>query len=357
MNELLLFHAGNRQFGVELPLVRSIQGAKSLCEEPAEGEHEPSDAGLSVQKNADFNNTDCTPPPTWNHSYVRMPDAESPIPIYDLSAILGGSLPSESSENRKVMFVVVQDHPIALKVDRVERVISVEKDRIESLSPVFAGNSLTWFPRVLKQDDNLILLLNPGGILGIEDEYCEDAGDLKEEDDLFQPREMPDEEAFPSRVSDEVSDIRGVENLADTEESEQDLPQTEPAEEAGFSVADIRADEFQPEDMISEEIPEYPDAEILSLSEALQTGDTVYPEIPEEPAAAVVSGLAEKKLPDPKTLENLLTHIVKQEIVSDMILRIFTPHLEEAVEQEIGIVKKIWLKNLKKVRNEKGLSI
>jgi chemotaxis signal transduction protein len=343
MNELLLFHAGNRQFGVDLPLVRSIQGAKSLCEEPADGEHEPSDA----EQKCNF----CTPPPTWNHSYVRMPDAESLIPIYDLSAILGGSLPSESSENRKVMFVVVRDHPIALKVDRVERVISVEKDRIESLSPVFAGNALTWFPRVLKQDDNLILLLNPGGILGIEEEYYEDAGDPKE-DDLFQPQEMPDEVANYSRVSDAVSDIRGVENLADTEESEQDLPQTEPPGEASFSVADIQADEFQPEDMISAEIQEYPDAEILSLSEALQTGETVYPEIPEKPAHAVGFDLAEKKLPDPKTLENLLTHIVKQEIVSDMILRIFTPHLEEAVEQEIGIVKKIWLNKLKKVRND-----
>ncbi|OQX28431.1 MAG: hypothetical protein BWK80_00040 [Desulfobacteraceae bacterium IS3] len=336
MNELLLFHAGNRQFGVALPLVRSIQGAKSLFEEPADGEHEPSDA---------------EPPPRCSHSYVRMPESEFPVPIYDLSAILGGSLPSESSENRKVMFVVVQDHHIALKVDRVERVISVEKDRIELNSPVFAGNALTWFPRVLKHDDNLILLLNPGGILGIKEEYSEDDADLKE-DDLFQHQEMPDEEAFSSQVSDD-EDIRSVENFADKEESEQDFPQTEPTEEASFSVADIQADEFQPEDMISEDIPEYPDAEILSLSEALQTGETVYPEIPEEPAASLVSDLAEKKLPDPKTLENLLTHIVKQEIVSDMILHILTPHLEEAVEQEIGIVKKIWLNKMKKKRNEK----
>ncbi len=343
MNELLLFHAGDRQFGVALSLVRSIQGAKTLCEEPADGEHEPSDAELPVQKKADFNKTVCTPPDV----YVRMPDAESPVPLYDLSAILGGSFYSESSENKKVMFVVVQNHPIALKVDRVERVISVEKDRIESLSPVLGGQALAWFPRVLKQEDNLILLLNPGGILGIEEEYQEE-----DEDDLLQSREISvDEEP------------------AGPEDSEQDLPQTElPGEavsEEQLSLADIRTDDFQPEDSQEDIIdpeckadlhthagePCIPDAEILSLSEAFQTG-----EIPEEAAQAQpgTPGWVKPAFPDdPETLENLLAHIVKQEIMSDMILHIVTPHLEQAVEQEIGMVKKILRKNLKKVRNEK----
>lgn len=314
MNELLLFHAGNRQFGVALPLVRSIQGAKSLFEEPADGEHEPSDAG----QKRNF----CTPPPRCSHSYVRIPEAEFPVPIYDLSAILGDGLPSESSENKKVMFVSVRDHSIALKVDRVERVISVEKDRIESLSPVFRGYALNWFPRVLKQNDSLILLLNPGGILGIEEEYQAD------EDDLSQTEDIPDNEAL--QVPDD-------ESLAVSEESEADWSALRGEEAEQIPVESLRTEEFQPEDLI---YPEIPDPEIPSLSEVFETERPDISPKPEFPT-------------DPEKLESLLSHIVKQEIMSEMILSILTPYMEEAVEQEIGMVKKIWRNNLKKKRKEK----
>lgn len=344
MNELLLFHAGDRQFGVPLPLVKSIQGAKTLCEEPAAEQQELSDAECgSGEQKSDF----CIHPLILSHSYVRMPEAEFPVPIYDLSAILGDASRPEASENKKVMFVSVQDHPLALKVDRVERVISVEKDRIESLSPVLGAHVLAWFPRVLKQEDNLVLLLNPGGILGIEDEYQE-----AEEDDLLQLREISDDE-----------------EPAGPDDSEQNLPQTEPPEEAvseeELSLAEIRTDDFQPEDIIEDITdpeckadvhthagePCIPDAEILSLSEAVRSGDIPEKTIQTQPETP---GWVKPAFPDdPETLENLLTRIVKQEIVSDMILHLLTPYIEQAVEQEIGMVKKIWRKNLRKVRNEK----
>jgi len=154
MKELLLFQVGNRQFGLDLPLVRSIHGASAFFEKQV-------------------NDGDSRVP------MVRFQFED--MPLYDLSAILGEDLcrqemkmgssatsqtqpPSYDPENKKVMLVSVQGSLVALKVDRIERVVSVTSDQIEAISPVFKGTALDWFPRVLKQEKQLILLLNPDGI-------------------------------------------------------------------------------------------------------------------------------------------------------------------------------------------------
>lgn len=156
MKELLLFQVGNRQFGLDLPLVRSIHGARAFFEE------QPEDGDSQV--------------PMVRFQFEDMP-------LYDLSALLGGALSrqkmqwgtdapspvprpndSDDPEHQKVMLVAVQGRLVALRVDRIERVVSVAGDQIEPLSPVFKGPALDWFPRVLRHDNQLILLLNPDGI-------------------------------------------------------------------------------------------------------------------------------------------------------------------------------------------------
>ena len=156
MKELLLFQIGNRQFGLDLPLVRSIHGASAFFEEQVK------DGDSRV--------------PMVRFQFEDMP-------LYDLSVILGEELcrqevkmgssataqtqpspPSYEQENKKVMLVSAQGRLLALKVDRIERVVSASSDQIETLSPIFKGAALDWFPRVLKQDRQLILLLNPEGI-------------------------------------------------------------------------------------------------------------------------------------------------------------------------------------------------
>ena len=60
--------------------------------------------------------------------------------------------------------VKVEEHSIGIIVNRVDQVVSVDNDRIESLSPIFKGASMSCFPNVLKHEDTLILILAPQGI-------------------------------------------------------------------------------------------------------------------------------------------------------------------------------------------------
>jgi len=135
MKELLLFQAGNIQFGLNLPLVKSIHNVNARIEEQA---------GRS-------------------HKLLQVMDGEE-FPLYDLPSILGDVTSSGDPMSQKVILVEAHEHPIALGVDRVERVVSVNSDRIQPLPPIFKGLSLSCFPQVLKHEDELILLLNPEGI-------------------------------------------------------------------------------------------------------------------------------------------------------------------------------------------------
>ncbi len=86
------------------------------------------------------------------------------IPLYDLSLLLSEGSAVSDSDGKRIMLTDIQGHFIAVKADRIENVISVAGDRIEPLPPVFGNPSLICFPRVLKQADTLILLLDIEGI-------------------------------------------------------------------------------------------------------------------------------------------------------------------------------------------------
>ena len=141
MKELLLFQAGNIQFGLDLPLVKSIHSVNARFAEQA---------GRS-------------------HRLVQVMDGEE-FPLYDLPTIFGDVTSSGDPMSQKVILVEAQEHPIALGVDRVERVVSVNSDRIQPLPPIFKGLPLSCFPKVLKHEDELILLLNPEGISDLKPE-------------------------------------------------------------------------------------------------------------------------------------------------------------------------------------------
>ncbi|MBT8357791.1 MAG: chemotaxis protein CheW [Deltaproteobacteria bacterium] len=132
MKELLLFQAGNIQFGLNLPLVKSIQGVNARFAEQA---------GRS-------------------HKLVQVMDGEE-LPLYDLPSILRDKTTSDEPMSQKVILVEAHEHPIALGVDRVKQVVSVSSDHIHPLPRIFNGSSLSCFPQVLKHEDALILLLNP----------------------------------------------------------------------------------------------------------------------------------------------------------------------------------------------------
>lgn len=138
MKELLLFQVGALQFGMELSFVRSIQGAPGI-------------ASKQVEKHDRF------APLTEDHD----------ISMFNLSAILGDENSSGDPENEKLIVVNTQNRPVGLIVESVHRVVKADIDRIEPLPPIFQGPALSCFPRVLKHEDRLILLISPQGIVNI----------------------------------------------------------------------------------------------------------------------------------------------------------------------------------------------
>jgi len=92
------------------------------------------------------------------------------FPLYDLPSILKDETSSGDPIGQKVIMVEAHEHPIALGVDRVERVVSVNSDRIHPLPLIFKGLPLSCFPQVLKHEDELILLFNPEEIENLEPE-------------------------------------------------------------------------------------------------------------------------------------------------------------------------------------------
>jgi chemotaxis signal transduction protein len=139
MKELLLFQAGNIQFGLNLPLVKSIQSVNARLAEQEGG----------------------------GQKLVQVMDGEE-LPIYDLPTILTDEASSVDPMSQKVILVDAHEHPIALGVDRVKQVVSVSSDRIHPLPLIFNGLSQSCFPQVLKHEDGLILLVNPKEIENLE---------------------------------------------------------------------------------------------------------------------------------------------------------------------------------------------
>lgn len=135
MMQLLLFQVGPRPFGIELPWVESIQSVKHIVDERIVGSDSSS----------------------W-----AFDDKQSSL--YDLVSIFEKKNASRDLENEKLIMVKAEEQSIGMIVSRVDQVVSVDNDRIEPLSPIFKGASMSCFPNVLKHDDTLILILAPQGI-------------------------------------------------------------------------------------------------------------------------------------------------------------------------------------------------
>lgn len=135
MKKMLLFQVGTMPYGIDLPRVKSIQSVKHIVDEGAEG----------------------------SNQLTRVFD-DKQASLYDLVSIFEKETACRNSENEKLIMVEAKGHSMGMIVSRVDQVVSVDTDRIKSLSPVFKGASMSCFPKVLKHEDTLILLLAPEGI-------------------------------------------------------------------------------------------------------------------------------------------------------------------------------------------------
>jgi chemotaxis signal transduction protein len=138
MKELLLFQTGAMQLGMDLSSVRSIQSMPGT---------------LSKQ-------------PEKRNLFAPL-TGDQDISLVNLSAILGDKNSSADSGNEKLIVINTQDKPVGLIVERVDRVIKADMDRIEPLSPIFQGPALSCFPKVLKHEGKLVLLLAPQRMVDI----------------------------------------------------------------------------------------------------------------------------------------------------------------------------------------------
>lgn len=134
MKEILLFMTGNKYFGLELPMVRSI--------------HRPSSVMMKYG----------------NQETSYLSDNGDNIPLCDFSMVIGEKTSPELVETKKLMFITVKNRTMALMVDKIERVVPAQSVHIEALPPVFRGKAAEWFPKVFWYDDRPVLLLNPEGM-------------------------------------------------------------------------------------------------------------------------------------------------------------------------------------------------
>ena len=199
MEELLLFQVGAMQLGMELSSVRSIQGATGI-------------ASKQVEK---------------HNRFVPLTEGQDVL-LYNLLALLGNKNSSANSENEKLIVVNAQDRPTGLVVERVHGVIKVGNDRIEPLSPIFQGPALSCFPRVLKHEGRLVLLLAPQGMVDMaqqrqKSQHLRESLNSKNKDDS--PSNLKSADTVISRDHTEVT----LDSFfAKYDHSEQDeLPKTE----------------------------------------------------------------------------------------------------------------------------------
>jgi len=155
-------------------------------------------------------------------------------PLYNLLSILGEEKSSDSRQSEKFIVVKAQDQQVGLIVDRVDRVVTVDSDRIEPLSPIFKGPARSCFPRVLKHEDKLVLLLAPEGIVNIAQETQKPTNLRDGLDSIKQDEARSEARSADTAVSSHHTEVASDPFFAKDDHSEQDefneteLPQSNP---------------------------------------------------------------------------------------------------------------------------------
>ena len=174
MKKMLLFQVGTRPFGIDLSRVKSIQSVKHNVDEGAEGSSQ--------------------------HSRALDGSHDS---LYDLVSIFEKESTSRDFENEKLIMVEAEGQSMGMIVNRVGQVVSIDNDNIEPLSPIFKGASMSCFPKVLKHEDMLVLLLAPEGI----EKVVRETTNLKNMTDISQDGDAsPDAQEIITLVN-EVSPV------------------------------------------------------------------------------------------------------------------------------------------------------
>jgi chemotaxis signal transduction protein len=132
---MLLFQAGTRSYAIDLTFVRSIQSVKFITDEGSKG-------GIP------FGQT----------------QSEEQTALYDLISFFENETVDRDYETEKIVMVEDEGLSMGLIVSRVDNVITVDREKLQPLSPIFREVATSCFPQVLKHEDRFILILAPVGI-------------------------------------------------------------------------------------------------------------------------------------------------------------------------------------------------
>lgn len=135
MKEVLLFQINELLFGIDLPRVRSIHRVGSIF------------GSQDLKADGD----------------VHMIEGEV-MPLYDMSILFSKRMSQIEIQNRKLMLVDTRDACLAMMVDKIGRVVTVDEDKIIPLPPVFKAASLKCFPQLMVSDEDIIPIVSPEGI-------------------------------------------------------------------------------------------------------------------------------------------------------------------------------------------------
>ncbi len=199
----VLFQSGNNEFGINMTQVQSIQPAGTI-----------KDHSGGLQATVEIDNQS--------------------MPLCDLAVLTGSEPSSQNAANKRVLLVTVMGKTMALLVDKVDGVVEESNDQIMDLPPVYKHTAKGLFPKVMRRDDELVLLLDPAGITKyinidetpvtpeINDEPFEKETDSKKPEEVASENTASQETDEHTQLAEEIEDteFHADEPASEIEESE-----------------------------------------------------------------------------------------------------------------------------------------
>ena len=138
MKKMLVFQVGTEQYALDLAYVTGIKSVKHISDERQKSSNSPN-LGKDDERSS----------------------------LYDLISIFDKDTSGRDFENEKLIMVETKSQSLGMIVSRVDKVVSIEPDRIKPLYPIFKGSAMSCFPNILKHEDAIILILAPEGLIKV----------------------------------------------------------------------------------------------------------------------------------------------------------------------------------------------
>ncbi len=138
--QLVTFHVGDEEFGVEILAVREINRMMEITRVP----HAPSFVEGVINLRGQV------------------------IPVVDLRRRFGMP-PREHDRNTRIVVVELSDKVVGFVVDSVSEVLRVPASLVEPPPPIVGGVEREYLEGVVKLEDRLLILLNLQRLLGEEE--------------------------------------------------------------------------------------------------------------------------------------------------------------------------------------------